>query len=473
MQCNVYSRYLGPHGFGGVQISPPNEHRAIWQPWRPWWERYQPVSYKLTSRSGNEQQLRNMIQRCNDAGVRIYADAVINHMARGDSGYGIAQSWYDVEVLSYPGVPYTSSHFGSPNGECRSDSGNVEDFTDISQIRNCRLEGLPDLDASHDDVKSRITAYMNRLIDMGVAGFRVDAAKFIWPHDLGEILAKLKNLNETFFPRGSRPFIFQEVTNKGVNGKMWGQEYVAYGRVTEFKYGLKLGQAFSNPGNLSNIEILIGSLDMLPDSLALVFVDNHDNQRGHGGGQGVITFKEPRQYKMCNVFMLAYPYGITRIMSSFDFNDTEAGPPSDMKGHTLTVTVNKNGACEEGWVCEHRWRSIKNMVGFRNIAAGQPLTNWWNNGNRQIAFGRGDKAFVVINNEDYPLLQTLKTGLPSGEYCNIILGDFDPSMGLCSGPTIHIDGSSNAFFRVGTGNDSTAAIHVGAKVSKSGTRYPS
>ena len=28
------------------------------------------------------------------------------------------------------------------------------------------------------------------------------------------------------------------------------------------------------------------------------FVDNHDNQRGHGGGGGVITHTEPRNYKV-------------------------------------------------------------------------------------------------------------------------------------------------------------------------------
>ena len=28
------------------------------------------------------------------------------------------------------------------------------------------------------------------------------------------------------------------------------------------------------------------------------FIDNHDNQRGHGGGGGVITHTEPRVYKV-------------------------------------------------------------------------------------------------------------------------------------------------------------------------------
>lgn len=30
------------------------------------------------------------------------------------------------------------------------------------------------------------------------------------------------------------------------------------------------------------------------------FIDNHDNQRGHGGGGGVLTHWEPRPYKVRN-----------------------------------------------------------------------------------------------------------------------------------------------------------------------------
>ena len=51
-----------------MQVSPPNEHRIIHS--RPWYERYQPVSYKLISRSGNEQEFKDMVERCNNVGVR-------------------------------------------------------------------------------------------------------------------------------------------------------------------------------------------------------------------------------------------------------------------------------------------------------------------------------------------------------------------------------------------------------------------
>merc|ERR1719428_443123 len=72
-------QWLGPKGFTAVQISPPNEHISG----DAWWTRYQPVTYELISRSGDEAAFRDMVQRCNAAGVGIYADAVINHIAAG------------------------------------------------------------------------------------------------------------------------------------------------------------------------------------------------------------------------------------------------------------------------------------------------------------------------------------------------------------------------------------------------------
>ena len=93
-------RFLGPKGFGGIQVSPPNEHTLVSNPYRTWWQRYQPVSYNLISRSGNDAEFKDMVNRCNNAGVRIYVDAVINHMSAvccqssGNSSFNSGQLTY-------------------------------------------------------------------------------------------------------------------------------------------------------------------------------------------------------------------------------------------------------------------------------------------------------------------------------------------------------------------------------------------
>lgn len=87
------------------QVSPPGENAVINDPFRPWWERYQPVSYKLDTRSGSEAEFASMVRRCNTVGVRIYVDAVINHMTgSGSVGTGTGGSPYNGGTKEYPGM---------------------------------------------------------------------------------------------------------------------------------------------------------------------------------------------------------------------------------------------------------------------------------------------------------------------------------------------------------------------------------
>ena len=88
---------LRAKGYAGVQVSPPQESIGGAQ----WWTRYQPRSYNITGRSGNQAQFQNMVSRCNAAGVKIYVDAVINHMSAEQGSNGLA--------IDYPAVPYSGS----------------------------------------------------------------------------------------------------------------------------------------------------------------------------------------------------------------------------------------------------------------------------------------------------------------------------------------------------------------------------
>ena len=81
---------------------------------------------------------------------------------------------------------------------------------------------------------------------------------------------------------------------------------------------------------------------------------------------------------MANAFMLAWPYGFTRVMSSYywdtyyvnghDINDW-VGPPHD-ENYNIISPQFVGDVCINDWVCEHRWRQIANMVEFRNVAHG-------------------------------------------------------------------------------------------------------
>jgi alpha-amylase len=134
------------------------------------------------------------------------------------------------------------------------------------------------------------------------------------------------------------------------------------------------------------------------------------------------------------------------------------GPPSFENGTT------KDANCYDGeWICEHRWREISNMVKFHNAVAGQPVTNWYDNGNNMIAFGRGNRGFLVINNEPFFMSQRLQTGLPAGTYCDVISCDNNlPPCGNSGGrcrPEIVVDESGFALFTIPNGDDPMIALY--------------
>jgi alpha-amylase len=240
-------------------------------------------------------------------------------------------------------------------------------------------------------------------------------------------------------------------------------EYTHIGTVTEFRYSAEIGKAFRGGNQLKFLRNFGADWGFLPSHLALTFVDNHDNQRGHGaGGDDVLTYKQSRQYKMATAFHLAWPFGIPRIMSSFSFTDTDAGPPND-NGNLRSPTFNADGSCNNGWVCEHRWRQIYNMVGFRNAAGTQRVANWWDNGNNQIAFSRGNRAFIVFNGESGGLNQNLATGLSAGTYCDVISGFKSGSS--CTGASVSVGGDGRANINLaGNAVDGVIAIHVDSKL---------
>ena len=193
---------LGPAGYAAVQVSPPNEHSIT--PSHDWSERYQPVSYSVErSRSGTGAEFVSMVARCRAAGVDVYVDAVVDHMTNFPSpGVGSAGTHYS--KYEYPGL-YTQSDFHAP---CT-----VSNYQSAANVQDCELYGLPDLNTGSPSVRQKIADYLVSLARLGIAGFRIDAAKHIQPVELDAILSLV---NRALAAEGRPiPWYFAEVTDYG------------------------------------------------------------------------------------------------------------------------------------------------------------------------------------------------------------------------------------------------------------------
>ncbi|KAI9145646.1 glycoside hydrolase superfamily [Paraphysoderma sedebokerense] len=304
--------HLGKAGWLGIKIQPPQEHViSDFYPQNgelnPWYFHYQPVSYKLQSRAGNRQELRNMIETCRNNGIRVYADAVINHMSGG--GNDIEQhrrssggscirwgpkngtagspffthSWtFQVNpftgqrpALEFPAVPYFPSHFHCDRV--------MNDWKDPLILSAGWLAGLSDLHTGLEYVQDRIASYLVDLIGIGFSGFRIDAAKHIKPAELAQILAKTRN-----FLGGNYPNDFMAFSEVILGGE---KDLLACAD-GEYNFYVNLDRQYKLNGidDKDIAKLLIWSSDypkehpicgrwVLPSSRFLIQNDDHDQQK--------------------------------------------------------------------------------------------------------------------------------------------------------------------------------------------------
>ncbi|KAJ7610564.1 glycoside hydrolase [Mycena polygramma] len=426
------TNFIGPAGYGFVQVSPPQEHVQGSQ----WWTDYQPVSYILTSKRGNEAQFQSMISTCHAAGVKVIADTLFNHMTGSDSGTGVAGSSFT--HYNYPGIYQTQDfhHCGLEPGD------DIVNYDNRVEVQTCELVNLADLGTDTDYVRGILAAYGNHLLSLGVDGMRLDAAKHMPATDIANILSRLT----------SKPYITQEVIF-GAGEPIQPSEYVGNGDVQEFRYTTALKNAFSG-GGISSLQNL-DNQGWVAGTQANVFVANHDTERN---GNSLNINSPSNTYITSTIFSLAHPYGTPTILSSYSFGTTDDGAPNGGAG-TCSATGGANG-----WLCQHRFVAVSGMVGFRNQVGAAAITDWVAPQAQQIAFGRGSAGFVAINNADSAWSATFTTSLPDGAYCDVISGK--SSGGACTGSGFTV---ASGKFTATVPARSAVAIHTGALGTGSGS----
>lgn len=411
-------RVLGPAGFGAVQVSPATEHIVL--AGAPWWERYQPISYRLGSRSGSEGDFREMVRRCKQAGVSVYADVVLNHMAGVEEGRGFLGSRF--RHYDYPGI------FGFQDfHHCGRNKGDdlVNDW-DLYEVQNCELVNLADLNSSSERVQREQAQYLNHLLTLGVQGFRVDAAKHIAAMDLENLWGRLNPF----------PYVIYELF-LGAEGLTY-DKYSKSGDVNVFSASFLMGRSFLRK-QIADLFALHGGGGFPDSSSAVVFLENHDLQRMPS--DEVLSFiNHPDLYRLAQIFMLGWPYGYPQVFSGYSFSYRNDGPPIDPAGLILPVLSSDGSQCQKPWLCEHRLPEVGKMVQFRNRTnAFFDSTHQWSDQRERIAFGRGNQGFIMINSSQQLWKVQLPTGMSEGHYCNILKDGFTPWQDACENPEAVVD----------------------------------
>ena len=442
--------FLAEHGYDAIKVFPPQEF--VVKPGDPWWAIYQPVSYQLSKFYGTEEEFIKMVDFCHSYDLKIYADLILNHMAEFNEN--------DLSHVGTNGTQFTKYHYGPLNSD--NDYYEVDDFyrfennqdnKKISGEDYCKLEGvwhlehydflnLPKLNLDNPHVITILRKYIKYLLSLGVDGFRIDAAKHLKTKAVEKIFAGLKTRD------GLKPFTYQEYYTgapMGIDVYSFMEKYFKIGYVTAFKYGEFLADAINNKTNDLQrlVEYSFGSSWIhYPENRTVVVIDNHDTERMM---PNMLNYKcsENNSYVLAYIFMLSWPFGVPKIMSSFHFNSHDDPIPK------TSVWQNGRYTCfdkNSPWVAQHRWNAIANMVLFHTKTKNAPgVSHLWANGN-QIAFARTyqkpkeyviSKGFVVINATENPINRRFETGLPDGKYFNLITSKL--VSGKMQGTTIEVE----------------------------------
>ncbi len=429
---------LGPAGFDWVLTSPAQEHVVGEQ----WWVSYQPVSYRLESRLGTREEFADMVARCREAGVGIVADAVVNHMTGQDEpGTGWAGSTY--AHTEYPGI-WSSADFHACG---LTPDDDIRDYDVRAQVQTCELVNLADLDTASPRVRERLGAFLADLVSLGVSGVRIDAAKHMAAEDVAAIVAPL--------PDDVR--VISEVI-RGPLEPIQPEEYLGFGDVFEFSYARDLAPQlrsgiFADPAPAAE-----GRAMHVPADQAVVFVDNHDTERGEAG----VTGRDGDLYVLANVLLLADDFGTPVVYSGYAFDDRDAGAPTGADGRVVadpcTPGEHPDAAAGER-TCTHAWAEVAGMLDFRRAVGDAPRLPGVADA-AAYGFEREGRGVVGVNAGDESVELEVPTSMPAGEYCDVVLSGGRGADCPDGGAVIVADGVA----RLSLAPGGAVAIHVGARL---------
>ena len=161
-------------GYTAVQTSPvqpPKDYKSDWTNTDgQWWKLYQPIDISIANGNtwlGTKSELQSLCTEADRYGIKVIVDIVANHMA--DNG------------LDRNGMDNVNSQV---NSTLRSNSSywHLENIKANDEDRYNTTHGSignPDLNTGNSYIQNRFKSLLTECINLGVDGFRFDAAKHI------------------------------------------------------------------------------------------------------------------------------------------------------------------------------------------------------------------------------------------------------------------------------------------------------
>lgn len=236
--------------------------------------------YTIDPDFGTMEDLHDLIQLCHSRGVRIILDLAVNHTS---SKHPWFTQFTEAHKSGNTADPYYGfySYASSPAG-----SGTFNSILGTSEYFECNFSGnMPELDFNNPQVRQQMLDVAKFYLDMGVDGFRFDAAKYIYYGN--------ESANWEFWDwymkelRSIKPDIYTVAEVWDGDGVVI--PYFASTNCFNFSMSQFSGQ-ISQAAKAGNVNVLTGYVERYleqihaqnPNAMMMTFIANHDMDRAAG-----------------------------------------------------------------------------------------------------------------------------------------------------------------------------------------------
>ena len=134
--------------------------------------------YTIDPKFGTEEDLRELIELCHERNVKVILDLVINHT-------GTLNPWFISFLNAHrsgdTNDPYYDFYAWYPAGETAPAGKTFAQLSGTSDYYECNFSNsMPELNYDNDAVRQAVLDVAKYYLDLGIDGFRFDAAKYIY-----------------------------------------------------------------------------------------------------------------------------------------------------------------------------------------------------------------------------------------------------------------------------------------------------
>ncbi len=134
--------------------------------------------YAVDPAFGSEEDLKELVELCHERNVKVILDLVINHT-------GAANPWFEAFAKAHregdTADPYYDYYVYYTDGQTAPAGRTFAPLPGTDDYYECNFSpAMPELDFDNEAVRQAVVDVAKHYLDLGVDGFRFDAAKYIY-----------------------------------------------------------------------------------------------------------------------------------------------------------------------------------------------------------------------------------------------------------------------------------------------------